>query len=550
MQTTSTSPAVPAATARAAYFVGVAGSAQRFENSDLIEVEPGAPIQNGQRVTIGTESHVDIQFGSAALSRVHGPAEFIVRTQAGPAAVPVMDIDLISGSVASKVHELGILDSFRIRTPNAIYVVRGTEFHVEASRTERLDVTDGQVAVLPRALDIPVLRSVIAGDQELEELLSELQLSAPSFGVGQPARLDVAMLEQAQRLSQELEEQLRTYSTATDDGSLIEQLRTAVRETQEVLPGIAVAASPPREQIEAKLETLASLNLLPVPKDPQNISLLETEDAARLVKFTLRTLPQNAEIFVDGAYVGQSVYRAVLRANQRLSIRVARPGYRERRIEIDRARSEVLTVSLERLPPSISAESFLQAIAADDIGAVRTYVQEGGSVDVRTDRGTPALVHATGIVPVLVGQTPDLSYDRDIVRTIVAAGADLEAPFVVEGSTFRLLHAAVLAGVAGFDVSSLVQLLIDSGADVDGTIVLEGEELTPLAVAVRWALFTGETQEELVKILLASGASLDVTISYNDELLTLREIATELVRQGSVEDDELLLLLRQAGVVI
>ncbi|MFP4552192.1 MAG: hypothetical protein ACLFNT_15395, partial [Spirochaetales bacterium] len=85
---------------------------------------------------------------------------------------------------------------------------------------------------------------------------------------------------------------------------------------------------------------------------------------------------------------------------------------------------------------------------------------------------------------------------------------------------------------------------------VDGTIVLEGEELTPLAVAVRWALFTGETQEELVKILLASGASLDVTISYNDELLTLREIATELVRQGSVEDDELLLLLRQAGVVI
>jgi hypothetical protein len=269
-----------------------------------------------------------------------------------------------------------------------------------------------------------------------------------------------------------------------------------------------------------------------------------------LVKFTLRTLPQNARIFVNGTYVGQSVYRAVLRANQSLSVRVARPGYRERRIEIDRARSEVLAVSLERLPPSISTESFLQAVAADDIGTVRTYVQEGGSVDVRTERGMPALVSATGIVPVLVGQTPDLSYDRDIVRTIVAAGANLEAPFVVEGSTFRLLHAAVLAGVAGFDVADLVQLLIDSGANVDGTIVLEGEELTPLAVAVRWALFTGETQEELIKILLASGASLDVTISYNDELLTLREIATELVRQGSVEDDELLRLLRQAGVVI
>ena len=71
-------------------------------------------------------------------------------------------------------------------------------------------------------------------------------------------------------------------------------------------------------------------------------------------------------------------------------------------------------------------------------------------MDVRNDESIPAVVLASGLVPVLRGQAPDLSYHREILRTVVAAGADLEAQFVIEGSTFRLLHATVLAGVAGF----------------------------------------------------------------------------------------------------
>jgi hypothetical protein len=290
------------------------------------------------------------------------------------------------------------------------------------------------------------------------------------------------------------------------------------------------------------------MRLLPVPKDAQGVSLLETEEIANLVKFTLRTVPQNSDIYINGLWVGQSVYRGVLRASDSLSIRVTKEGYRERRIQVDRARSEVLTVQLERLPPSISAESFLKAIRADDLGTVRTYVREGGSVDVRTDDNVPAVVLASGLMPVLQGQAPDLSYHHEILRTVVAADADLEALFVVEGSTFRLLHATVLAGVAGFDVEDLLELFTDAGADVDGTITLEGEQLTPLAVAVRWALFTGETQEDLFRILLAAGASLDVAISFNDELLTLREIAARMMEGGELQDPELIRLLEQAGV--
>ena len=321
-----------------------------------------------------------------------------------------------------------------------------------------------------------------------------------------------------------------------------------IRLTSDSLPGIVTSREAPSAELAEKLAAIDELRLLPVSKDPQNLALLETEDGGNLVKFTLRTVPQGADIYIGGTLVGESVYRGVFRANESISIRVAREGYRERRIQIDRARSEVLTVQLERLPPSISAASFLKAIEADDLETVRTYVREGGSVNVRTSDAIPAVVLASGLIPVLKGQTPDLSYQRDVFGTIVAANADLDASFVVEGATFKLLHAAVLVGVAGFDVTSMVALVMEAGASVDSTIVLEGEELTALAIAVRWALYTGETQEEIIKLLIQSGASLDVAITFNDEILTLKEIASELVDRGELDDPELIRLLRQAGL--
>lgn len=537
------------ATPRTAYAVSISGSALLLVDGALVDLEPGSPITDQSRITVGPESHIDLQFAETALVKVDGPAEFIVRTQLGPLELPAMRIELIVGAVTARVAELSGSDSFTIRSGSALYSVRGTEFHVDTTQSESVSVAEGEVAVLPRPLDLVTLRQYLSADDPLHQQLTELDRAAPFFTSGQHGEIEPVPLQRANDLAAALAELIVNSDRTREAGdSLVAELREAIRATREVLSSVAASGSPVPAETAGKLAAIAQAPLLPVPKDPQNRSLLEGDSAAELVKFTLRTLPQNAEIYIDGAFVGSSVYRAVLRANQSLSIRVAKAGYRERRIQVDRARSEVLTVQLERLPPSISAESFLQAIAADDLGTIRTYVQEGGSVDVRTAAGIPALVLASGIVPVLQGQAPDLTYDRDILRTIVAAGANLETPFVVEGSTFKLLHAAVLAGVAGFDVRFLVQTLISSGVRLNATIVLEGEELTPLAIAVRWALFTGETQEDLIKDLVASGASLDVTISYNDELLSLREIAARLIEQGSVQDTELLDLLKDAGV--
>ena len=543
--------ALPTPIERSAYITTLSGAVQVEGPAGLQDPEPGARIDDGRLVIIAERSQADIQFGETALVRIYGPAQVVVRTAAGQTDRPVMEIELQSGELAARVDELSQADVFRVRSRRALYTVRGTRFHISSTDSDRVTVSEGAVSVLPRSLDVPAFAAGLREtDTELREALSGLDENAPLVSAGEQAGLEATSIDRSERLALQLQDKLRQVSTAADAErpTLVEEALAAVRATGSALGVIVAPGGIPEEDVAAKLASLDDVRLLPVPKDPQNLSILDEEDASALVRFSIRTVPQGARIFIGDDYVGESVYRGVLIANQSVSVRVTREGYRERRIEIDRARSEVLTVQLERLPPSISADSFLKAIRADDIGTVRTYVQEGGSVDVSTDEGVPAIVLASGLVEVLSGQAPDLSYNRDIVRTLVAARANLDVNFVVEGVTFKPLHAAVLAGVAGFDVAALVELLVDNGADVDEIVVLEGEQLTPLAIAVRWALFTGETEEDIIKALLEGGASLDVAISFNDELLTLREIASQLIEQGELEDPELIRLLRQAGV--
>ncbi len=543
--------AIPQQTARNAYLIAVSGSVEVESPAGLSEVEPGDRLDDGRLILVADRSQSDIQFGDTALVQIYGPAQAVVRTLAGQTSRSVMEIELQSGSIGATVGPLVGADVFRILSPRAMYTVRGTRFHIDTAPEDRLSVAEGEVAILPRSLDIPALLVAAGDDESIRDALTDLDGAAPVFGPGEYGRLNSDAMGRSERLAVDLAAKMRQVeaAAASERPGLVDELIAAIRATADSLPGTAVSSSAPSADVRAKLESLDETRLLPLPKDPQNLSLIDETDSSLLVKFTLRTVPQAARIFIGGQYVGESIYRGVLRANQSLSIRVTKDGYRERRIQIDRARSEVLTVQLERLPPSISAESFIKAIRADDFGTVRTYVQEGGSLDVRTDDGVPAVVLASGIEPVLSGRAPDLSYQREIFRTIVAGGADLDVNFVIEGSTFKLLHASVLAGMAGFDVNELVQILVNNGASIDGIIVLEGEELTPLAIAVRWALFTGETQEELIKILLEADASLDVAISFNNQLLTLREIAVQLLQQGELEDPELIRLLRQAGAV-
>jgi CBS domain-containing protein len=548
-QADAPAPSIPFSDPQFAYLVAAGGDVSFLPESLALEV--GDALADDDRIVVGLDSFADIQFGDRAVARIFGRGVASVSSRGGVSDRPVLQLNLDAGSAAVNVAYLVPGEVFRVRTPRALYRVTGTRFGLSTAEADELVVSEGSVQVLPPSLDLDgLLESLVAEDQSVRDALFTLADAAPSVDSGEAVQTDPEAMAAADSLAEHLAAKMELVDQAEDEDrpSLVSDLIVAIRETSDALGDIVVSMPVASEDLENKLALLDEMSLVPVPKDPQGLSLLESEEIANLVKFTIRTVPQSSDIFINDLWVGQSVYHGVLVASESLSIRVSKDGYRERTIQVDRARTEVLTVQLERLPPSISAESFVKAITADDLATVRTYVREGGSVNVRTEDNVPAVVLASGLVPVLRGQAVDLSYHREILETVVAAGANLEAPFLIEGNTFRVLHATVLAGVAGFDVEDLLSLFTRAGADIDGTIFLEGEELTPLAIAVRWALFTGETREDLLKVLLRSGANLDVAISYNDELLTLREIAARLMEGGEFEDPELIDLLRMAGV--
>lgn len=550
-----------------AYPVAIAGAVQL--ESVSVPLEVGSPIPDGRTVAVGPQSYIDIQFGTRAVVRLAQNSRATISTAASAARRPVMQIDLLSGSVAAQVDDLVAGEVLRVLTPAASYRVLGTEFAVTTGEGDELAVREGAVAVAPRSLDLVSLADHAARiyaeaedvgsatpplsadeSQALGGAIEQLGAQVFTVSAGQQVVLSAQSMDKGDRLAAQLAEKLALVeqASASDRPSVIAEFVRLSEEVRGTLQEGLEQTPQPSSEIEAKLAMIDEVRLLPVPKDPGNESLLDVAGGGELVKFSLRTSPQDAMIFVGGNYVGRSNYEGIFRRNESIAVRVTKNGYRERRIQIDRARSEVLTVQLERLPPSISVSSFIKAIEAGDISTVRTYINEGGSPDVRTDSGVPALVLGAGLVPALAGETEEIELHDEIVRVLLAAGADVNTAFAIEGEVFKPLHAAVLATLAGFDADRLVDQLIGAGADVNDVIAVQGEELTPLAIAIRWALFAGETQEPIIKSLVAAGADMDVTITFDDELLTLREVAAQLVDEGEVEDPELIRLLRQAGL--
>ena len=153
-------------------------------------------------------------------------------------------------------------------------------------------------------------------------------------------------------------------------------------------------------------------------------------------------------------------------------------------------------------------DDFIRAVATDDVSAVQALLRRGVDVNLRDEKGQPALtvalrdgqlrvadalLRAPGLevdAPNADGETPlmmaALKGHLDAARQLIERGARLE----LEGWT-PLHYAATGPSTA------LVQLLLDRGARVD---VRSPNGSTPLMMAARYG------QESSVDALLSRGA--------------------------------------------
>ncbi len=138
----------------------------------------------------------------------------------------------------------------------------------------------------------------------------------------------------------------------------------------------------------------------------------------------------------------------------------------------------------------------VEAAKNQDLGAVRSLLQQKAEVNTPDVDGTTALIYAAH------------EDNLDLVKTLLAVGADVKA-----ANRYRV---TALSEACNLGNAELIQLLLKAGADPNATV---GEGETPLMTASRTGTAAG------VRALLAAGAKVNAAESYRGETALMWAVA-------------------------
>jgi FecR-like protein len=196
---------LPAHAETAGQVLSAIGDVLALRAGRIVRLAPGAPVESGDQIHTGPDSHVEIRFTDWGVVALRPRSDFIVEDYAyEPRGGGKAFFSLIKGGIRSLTGDIGHRDrsKYRLRTPNATIGIRGTHYAVLMCKQDCRNedgslgedglygsVYDGRIAVGPyggRALE----REFGAG--ESFRLADENSIPAPLFSVPAffPDRLD------------------------------------------------------------------------------------------------------------------------------------------------------------------------------------------------------------------------------------------------------------------------------------------------------------------------------------------------------------------------
>ena len=547
----ATAPAAPRAVQAseqpgpAPFIVTTSGTVERLEDGVWESIEVGEVLAAGARIRTGRDSSCQVQFASIGLVHLGSNSEFEARSTVLADSERLFELKLIRGTAAASVRELTRGNSFRVSTAKAVARVRGTEFVVQKREDGGVlvGVQEGSVEVLPSTLD---LERLAAGgdDDETGALVDALRRAASYVEDGEQIEFSSEELEQAGLSFRGLDQQIEEYLAGRGAGSLLgEILDLAEDAADELAP--AEKIEPLSGEALEKLKPIRERKMIPAEfMDSDGEPSLD-----ELVRVSIRTIPDNAEIVIDGEIVGKTTFSSVYQGTREVNIIVRKDGYAQRVVQIPDGGTvnEILAVQLRKLPPSVTPSSFLQAVASNNMSVVREYIMTGGDVNVRNEADLPALAIALDFVDYyFTGAEQVYSYDMEMVDVLLGAGADPNAEFLFAGELVTPFFMALATSLATESVDlELVDALLSAGADVDKLVVAQNMVVTPLAMAVIVGIENENVNMELVRALIEAGGDPRQTIEYAGRRMSVVEASRVLSDEHGYRNETLVSVLRQ-----
>ncbi len=369
-----------------------------LEEEEWWEVAIGDMLEKDDVLKTEAASYCEIQFGDTALVRVQENTEIAIRNVALTPGEANVNVGMKEGSVLAKVKKLSGDDSCKVQTQTAVCGVRGTEFAVTADRAKgtNLAVKEGSVAVLPSSVDVDKLKEKVGKDnEELVKIIEDLENSASVVEANQEIDVDEdamketkeaaklieavveeivqeAIAEQSQEQEGETLEEQQPVQIRKVDPAKLANLQKAIAQTKvEVASRVAQPKEISTENTE-KLQEIDRMKMLALSVRPVAAEKGEEEETSaenaseeapveavpKLLKISLSIEPKEAQISLNGDFLGKGKFSGIFTEGEELSFVVSSEGYKDHVLELTASEEtgKLYKIQLAKVPKTEKVE--------------------------------------------------------------------------------------------------------------------------------------------------------------------------------------------------
>ncbi|MCK4542670.1 MAG: FecR domain-containing protein, partial [Spirochaetales bacterium] len=314
-------------------------------DGEWVALEIGDILTSDHVLKTEADAYCEIQFGDIAVVRIMEETQIRIDAISFGASGGENSLEIITGGVIAKVRKLTSGESFSVRTKTAVCGVRGTEFSVEDRGLGEvaIAVTEGSVAVLPPSVDILELQvSAEEMGLDISESVKTIKEGAPVVRAGQEIQVSEAMLKGADSALTQIQETVEASEDTSIEESLSQIARLSEKTARNLEDDIEEPVSLSREKAKG-LERAAEMRFVILPARKA-----EEEKAVSPLKLSLVTLPEDAEIILQGEIVGYGSFSGLYPPGEVLSFTFQKEGYQSHSIEvtIEPGSNRKLTISL------------------------------------------------------------------------------------------------------------------------------------------------------------------------------------------------------------